>query len=366
MADFTEILSLLNELRLKRKGQNLINISELATKTYNWTADQTEEELEKAEKENLIKKWTVNNRISYRLTKEVVRIVDNTDSCATQTEQDNLDYNTFQSDFIEFKKHVFQELSFLKSSCKYSSPTPEIEHDSFVVQCLKNHISSLERQLADKQKTIDSLLGANISPHINNVNKNSKDDFKNFTNKIATKKSKSPVKNKLNISDRKITNDKKIVIIGDSMLNGLVEKGFKDNKVIIKAHSGASTDDIYHFIKPEIKKSPDVIIIHGGTNDLSKNIKTVDNFKMIHDYLKVHSPSTKIAISALTTRKDIQGFEKKVTESNSRLKKFCVKNNIDFISNNNIDDSCLSTKKLHLNKRGNSYLANNFINYLKD
>ena len=46
MADFTEILSLLNELRLKRKGQNLINISELATKTYNWTADQTEEELD--------------------------------------------------------------------------------------------------------------------------------------------------------------------------------------------------------------------------------------------------------------------------------------------------------------------------------
>lgn len=365
MADFTEILTLLNKLRLKRKGQNLINIAELATKTYNWTEDKTVEELEKAEKENVIKKWTVNNRTSYRSTKEVVRIVDNTDSCATQTEQDNMDYGDFQSDFIDFKKHVFQELSFLKSSCKYSSPTPEINHDSFVVHCLKNHISSLERQLADKQKTIDSLLGAkNILPHIEIGNKSLNDDFKNSTNKTSTEKSKSPVKNKLNIYDRKITNDQKNVIIGDSMLIGLVEKGFKENKVSIKAHSGASTDDIYHYIKPEINKSPDVIIIHGGTNDLSKNIKTVDNFKMIHDYLKVHSPSTRLAISALTTRKDIQGFDNKVTESNSRLKKFCVKNDIDFISNNNIDDSCLSTKKLHLNKKGNSYLANNFINYL--
>ena len=209
----------------------------------------------------------------------------------------------------------------------------------------------MERQLVDKQKTIDILLGANnILPHFDN-GKSSMNNFKNVTQNNSPKKKKSPIKNRLN-TDRKIINDKKVVIIGDSMLNGLVEKGFKDNNVSIKAHSGASTEDIFHHIKPEINKSPDLIIIHGGTNDLSKNIKTIDNYKMMHDYVKLHSPSTKVAISALTTRKDKHGMDKKVKESNSRLKRFAVKNDIDYISNDNIDDSCLSPKKLHLNKKG--------------
>ena len=166
MADFNEIISLLNELHLKKKGQSLDNISDLAKKTYNWTAVTTVEQLEKAEKENVIKKWTVNNCISYHLAKDVVHIVDSNDSIATQTDQVNNvnnDIHDFQSNFIEFKEYVFKELNMLKStcSCKYASPAPENErNESLVIQCLKSHISSLERQLSDKQKTIDSLLVA--------------------------------------------------------------------------------------------------------------------------------------------------------------------------------------------------------------
>ena len=59
-----------------------------------------------------------------------------------------------------------------------------------------------------------------------------------------------------------------VVLIGDSMLNGLDEKGFINHKVNIKAHSGATSDDITHYIKPIINKSPDVIILHCGTNDI--------------------------------------------------------------------------------------------------
>ena len=47
------------------------------------------------------------------------------------------------------------------------------------------------------------------------------------------------------------------------------------------------------------------------------------------------------------------------------LKSLCDDNLIDFINNDNIDDSCLSKGKLHLCKKGNAYLANNFINYVK-
>ena len=53
-------------------------------------------------------------------------------------------------------------------------------------------------------------------------------------------------------------------------------------------------------------------------------------------------------------RKDKPDIEKKVIEFNSRPSKFCSKNKID-IENENLDGSCLSFKKLHLNKKGHSY-----------
>ena len=90
----------------------------------------------------------------------------------------------------------------------------------------------------------------------------------------------------------------------------------------------------------------------------------MDNLKKISDYLNVNSPSTKLVISAITTRKDKCELENKVKVMNERLVKFASTNKIYFVHHDNIDDACLSKKKLHLNKKGNSYLANNFINYL--
>ena len=98
-------------------------------------------------------------------------------------------------------------------------------------------------------------------------------------------------------------------------------------------------------IKPEINKKPDVIIIHSGTNDLPSDMKSIDNLKKIHDYLNAHSPTTKLVISAITTRKDLPGMENKVKLMNDRIKKFATNNTIALINHNNIDDSCLSHKE---------------------
>ena len=43
---------------------------------------------------------------------------------------------------------------------------------------------------------------------------------------------------------------------------------------------------------------------------------------------------------------------------------FAKKNKIDIIDNKNLDASCLNYKQLHLNRKGNSYLQNNFLDYL--
>ena len=108
-----------------------------------------------------------------------------------------------------------------------------------------------------------------------------------------------------------------------------------------------------------------MVILHCGTNDLQQNLKTVDNLKQIHDYTKANSPKTKLVISTIITRKDNIELDKKVKVMNDRLIKFASKNDFYIIDNKNIDETCLNKKKLHLNRKGNSYLANNMIKFLK-
>ena len=43
----------------------------------------------------------------------------------------------------------------------------------------------------------------------------------------------------------------------------------KTNKVFVKSFSGATTKDKEDFIKPILRKEPDNIIIHVGTNDVN-------------------------------------------------------------------------------------------------
>ena len=130
------------------------------------------------------------------------------------------------------------------------------------------------------------------------------------------------------------------------MLNGINEEGLSDDryKVKVKNHSGAITEDICDFIKPEVRKKPDIIIVHAGTNGITSNTKSFENYKKITETIKSKFPNCKYAISNVFMRKDKPDIEK-VIEFNSRLSKFCSKNKID-IENENLDGSCLSFKKL--------------------
>ena len=51
---------------------------------------------------------------------------------------------------------------------------------------------------------------------------------------------------------------------------------------------------------------------------------------------------------------------------NVKLRNFCRQKNIDFIDNENINESNLEIKELHLNRKGNSTLAKNLLNYLEN
>ena len=49
---------------------------------------------------------------------------------------------------------------------------------------------------------------------------------------------------------------------------------------------------------------------------------------------------------------------------NIKLAKFCKNNKVDIIDNKNLDYSCRIYKHLHVNRKGNCYLAKNFLDYL--
>ena len=160
---------------------------------------------------------------------------------------------------------------------------------------------------------------------------------------------------------------KRVIVVGDSMLNGVNEKGLSRNHFVkVHAHGGATSEDLVDHIKPVARRAPNLVIIHVGSNDLTKDVKTIDELQKVVDHIKKESPSTDITISSVITRTDKAKLQSKVPHLNGLLKSFCSRNVIDYIDNNNIDASCLGIKKLHLSKRGKGYFANNLKRYIDE
>ena len=67
----------------------------------------------------------------------------------------------------------------------------------------------------------------------------------------------------------------------------------------MRPHPGATAADIRDYIKPELRRKPDVIIIHCGSNDIENEINTVKKIKKlvkeIDEYDKQNLP--KVVIS---------------------------------------------------------------------
>ena len=86
--------------------------------------------------------------------------------------------------------------------------------------------------------------------------------------------------------------------------------------------------------------NPKTVIIHAGTNDLTSNSKSLENYKRMADSVRHKLTNCKLAISNVITRKDKNEME----TLNIKLSKIYKKNNIDIIDNINLDDSCLNYK----------------------
>ena len=430
LSEANAVVKAIDLVRKKNKGQYLDNIAEICATEYKWSSDETIEALKVAKAKNLIKEVLYNEKISYRIIESTDDYTSHVESESYESESIaetvvlGVDGTT---DFEDFKKFIHGEVLDLKSQLETRLPSapspalrPVIDYEQAFIKSLEHRIISLEKQLDDKQSIINKLLAERASSNFNalwqrgNHSAVVKDNGAHSVHSKDTKTSAPPNKENngmpkqqqsaANVSTRrhpeqqnkstsKLAGDKKkpetssvsgneeqektqpekkntrkrVFIIGDSILNGISEYGLnKNHDVKVRPHSGATSQDIKDHIKPIIRRKPDLIIIHAGTNDLTKGCNTVDEMNEIIDAAKSDSPSTEVVISSLTTRRDSIGMTKKVKNLNRKLKDACDKHQIKMIDNSNLDAECLSANNLHLNPRGNSLLARNFLNFIND
>jgi len=142
----------------------------------------------------------------------------------------------------------------------------------------------------------------------------------------------------------------------------------KNLQVKIATFPGCTTQDMKDHIKPLLRRNPDEIIIHVGTNSLrSSNTPRECAVELIDLAESVSSQfSAMITISSLINRADDETLACIVPEANKVLKEHCLQKNWGFVDHSNISaTSHLNRSGLRLNKGGTSRLAHNFSNHLR-
>eukprot|EP00794_Sanderia_malayensis_P006441 gene6441-7172_t len=85
--------------------------------------------------------------------------------------------------------------------------------------------------------------------------------------------------------------------------------------VKVRAHSGATSADISDHIKPLIRRKPDCVTIHCGTNDITSK-EEMDTIKNLKPIIPESERQTNVGLSSETIRIDRVGTKKEVTNLN--------------------------------------------------
>ena len=159
-----------------------------------------------------------------------------------------------------------------------------------------------------------------------------------------------------------------ILVMGDSMLNGVDERSLSNNGMVkVRSFSGSTISDLQnYYMKPLLRKKPTKIKIHIGTNDVTEKESTSDKIlDALLDLKKViesELPECEVVISIPIMRTDKEAAGQMIESLNRKLKSL----DLNIIDNNNITNKDLGRRGLHLNNRGISKFAGNILDRLHD
>ena len=163
-----------------------------------------------------------------------------------------------------------------------------------------------------------------------------------------------------------------VIIAGDSMLkfiNGrkLSSQISNQGLTYVKAFPGATVEDMSDYIMPSLRRKPEEVILHVGTNNLKSSEPRDIAEGIINLGLKIqnHSPDCKITISSLISRSD-QTLNGKIKDVNKIVNQLAKQHAWRTIPHSNIKNEHLNASGLHLNVQGTKLLAKNLISHLKE
>ena len=112
-----------------------------------------------------------------------------------------------------------------------------------------------------------------------------------------------------------------------------------------------------------VKKAPDNVILHVGTNDAPNSISRaiLDSMLTLKSFIEKTLPKSKVCISFLVKRTGNGKATLTVNKVNEHLSAL----QLDIVDNANINVTSLNRGGLHLNKTGTGKLAVNFIKKIK-
>lgn len=202
-----------------------------------------------------------------------------------------------------------------------------------------------------------------------------------------TKKPRKAKRNRTNASKSSLSNEnkvedsdnnevpnqrKRVVILGDSTVKGLKWWKMSSNKngprVNVHSFPGCTIEDMESYVLPTIRKDPDEIILHVGTNDLKSQPnpqRLAEQVINLADNITQNCKS-KVTISGLLPRTDDKNLSVKVPKVNKILKTFASNRGWSYIDHTNIDQNSLNLSGLHLNQQGSTNLSKNFLTYINE
>ena len=351
------------------------------------------------------KVFTHNSLAELRSEMDVIKIADDSHKVDSTKSVNDQRY------IIESKDAIIQlfreEISFLRQENIDLRDIIRRNHSNVTSQNISSNdndiIPILVKQLNDKQKTIETLLSnqqlsnvtyerkhlaANKIVQDNNVQNTSNkpltankivqenclsiNNVQNSSNTYTNVNELEKSFNRNTIKEKPVNTPppvKNVFIVGDSIVNGVNPNRFKDCKnlnISVKPFGGSTSRDMLDYIKPIVRKRPDILVVHVGTNDLTNSVDTIENLSKLFKYIHDESPETNIAMSSVTTRTDRKGLDNKVTTLNINIAKLCSENELKLIDHSNITSKHLSKKKLHLDTNGLSILSNNFVKFINN
>ena len=150
-----------------------------------------------------------------------------------------------------------------------------------------------------------------------------------------------------------------VAIVGDSIMSGIREELLKTDKhnVKVRFFRGGTIEDMEDNIKPVLKREPDYIILHVGTNNATNSTARdiLDKLLQLKSKIINARKSCKVIISQPTLRSD----NGKAALTNHHICNLLEELNIDIVKNRNIGSKHLGGKGLHLNPHGTARLALN-------